>query len=95
MFGTLGVDSLQGLLQLLCILVHFFLNSFSKIAVDLVPGLGLLGDIVFFPFGDVSFDEVDPQLVVVFHDVRRLHFDGSLEPEDNRLVCVLRKYRCD
>lgn len=69
-FCALRVDPLHGNLQLFCILVHLSLNSFSKLTVCFVPGLGVLRDVVFLPLWDVSLDEAEPQLVVVLHDVR-------------------------
>lgn len=70
MFGALSVDSFHRLLELFSILVHLHLELRPEIAIDLVPGLGLLGDSIFLPLGDVALDKAKPDLLVLFHDVR-------------------------
>lgn len=68
--GAPRVDAFHGLLQLFRILIYFPLHAFSEIAVDLVPGLGVFGEIIFFPLGDVALDETDPHFFIIFHNVR-------------------------
>jgi hypothetical protein len=77
MSGTLRVDAIEGHLELLCILLHCFLDTLLEIAVYIVPAIGLFGQIVFVPSWYIPFNEIKPEFGILFHDMRRKQFERS------------------
>lgn len=59
-FGPFRFDAIQGHLQSFCILVDGALDTLTEIAVYVIPTLWVVGELVFFPPGDVSPDKFEP-----------------------------------
>jgi hypothetical protein len=78
MSGTLRVDAIESHLELLCILLHCFLDTLLEIAVYSVPAIGLFGQIVFVPSWYIPFNEIKPEFGILLHDMRRKQFERSL-----------------
>jgi hypothetical protein len=54
--GTLGFNSVDGHFHFCGIGIEFTLDFSLKVTVDFVPAVGVCGDIVGVPSGDVTFD---------------------------------------